>query len=1333
MPKSKKAAAAAAVAASPTPELQKPFDPGAGVVVNTGDLTKQADIEERLLPPPSLGEGIGAALRLETIMDSAAKSYVDSTFDADPEFTWTPERWKQATDGLPPEFHKHIVGARSLTHALWKAGNIRQELDDAATLSRMGAAGVGLRVGAAVLDPAQAVLALATGPLGASAKATRLQNVFRSGLAAGGSNALIEGYLARHQATRDATEVFEAGLLGFVVGAPLGALSKAENATMRALASRGHEQSLLGRVEDAASDGLTITDAGRKALAGSRATPQQQADYWRSQIDANQADAARRSARAVQSTSDSLLPQNARRTHADTLRSELTSAAAREDFLKRIQSAPVEGAERGVLDEHAEFLFNSAFSRAGGKPNAMQLAFARAAVRQAARSAKDANLKAAGADRAAKQAAFDAADARQESVLREQVEAAYRQRDLQDAGLEVAAARVERPEPPRAEDAGRDFQPGDTVWFERGDQLISGKVDAISGNGKVMVKDDATGKVLGFHPDRDDPLGEFSGIVAKASRDADESEAAVFRRGSIGSGQTADVEVPETALSTIKIGKFEIPIRWDYFAIFMRSPLGALKKLAVDVVADPVGFADKRLARGATASELAEMTRLRYEKRFLASFEDHFADYYRRTNTSWLQAEKARARFAEDITLITRGDAARAAEVPEAAKVVAEVRAVHGELLEMAQRHGVDGAEVIDPDPFYIMRKFNHDRIRMIAGKYDEKGVVQLIAGAIRSARAVDEAMAEKIATGYWKTVTGLPYDRDLSDVIQGPKMFGRLRGEMQRLGVDDDVIDDVIEAVSGRAKKVEGDSPRLKHRTVMDELYSADVLTRDGQLERLSIGDLFINDSRLLMRQYTRQMSGLVGFARMGIKSDADWQLRLDEVRAEAQAKGVDPAKLQKHVGYMEDIRAYVLGRPMAGQEYGTFDRVARVLRDINFIRNMGQAGFAQVPEIGNLMGLAGMRAFRLHIPAFNEVLRHAGGRTLDDELARDLINMGLGAEHLSIKPNLREMDEWAFDRNLSALERLTEKGKYITANVSGLAAMNDALHTLASKAFVQKFSDYAQGYSKLGTTDLARLNWAGIGEDNIDGIFKRLREFTQVGDNGRVEGIRWEEWQRADPESFDAFNLAVFRESRKAIQQPTIGETAPWMHTQIGKILTQFRSFTLVAWAKQGMHNLHYADASTAVAWSLSMVFAGAAYAAQNAINFAHDDAQRRKRLEIDEIAKAAFQRAGFASLTPGAIDTVMQFTRGEPMFAYGRTTGLGTGFIVGNPTMDLVSSKILGTLQNASRSVFDDEHLWTRKDVKNGLGLFLPNYIGVRNFVDAASSEFPSRNFLEQRDDR
>jgi hypothetical protein len=147
-------------------------------------------------------------------------------------------------------------------------------------------------------------------------------------------------------------------------------------------------------------------------------------------------------------------------------------------------------------------------------------------------------------------------------------------------------------------------------------------------------------------------------------------------------------------------------------------------------------------------------------------------------------------------------------------------------------------------------------------------------------------------------------------------------------------------------------------------------------------------------VRGYTKQMSGLVGFARIGIKSDADWTLRLDEVLEEAQRSGADAAKLKKHVGYMNDIRNYALGRPMAEQEYGTLDRVLRVLRDVNFIRNMGQAGFAQIPEIGNVLGLVGHARHSRCTSRPSAISSRTREGVLDDELARDLINMGLGGE---------------------------------------------------------------------------------------------------------------------------------------------------------------------------------------------------------------------------------------------------------------------------------------------------------------------------------------------------
>jgi hypothetical protein len=1142
--------------------------------------------------------------------------------------------------------------------------------------------------------------------------------------------------------------VFEAGLLGFVIGAPLGALTKVENAAMRAAAHKGMVQSNLGRVAEDANNGVVLTEAGAKELKSDRPKVlfvDSQGNVKSRLHDTIYVDSKGRASpdhKTSAEMDDALWLSKYRETlRAETdasiakMQAERAAGNAAEDartsFLDRALGAdPAVAKDAGDLNEEAHRLWHATFGENRRKPSARELALARHTVSSMVKSEQ----AAAKAEKSALEAGHDAATAQTAAQKAREEHLAYAQRELQDAGMLPKSTTPPAPEAvakaePAAEvrDHGREFGIGDTAWFEKQGKLFSGKVDKVNEHGRVVLKDDVSGKTVSFHPEKDDPTGEYSGISEKATYTAEEAHP--FLQGSIGSAQIAHADLPDTKQFAIKIGKWSIPIRWDYFSIFDRSGLRSLRKMAIDLVADPVGYADKSLTRGASASEVAELTRLRYEKRFQASFEDEFGKYYQRTNTSWLKADEARTRFAEAITAITRGDEAAARAFPEAAAVVNEVRSVHKELLGLAQRHGVEGAELIDPDPFYMMRKLNHDRIRMIAQKYDPAAVVSFIKGAITKSRVIDEALAEKVAKGYWKTITELPYEHALSEAVYGPKQFARLRDALIERGVEKDIAEEVIDAVAGRSLKTEGDHARLKHRTVLDELHAADVLTRDGTMERLSMSDFFHNDSRLLMRQYTRQMSGLSALAQVGIRSEADWIRRLDEVKAEAAAAGVDDKVYHRHVQYMNDIRSYMLGRPMSDQPFGKLDRVLKVLRDVNFIRNMGQAGFAQVPEIGSLMGHAGMRAFAMHVPAMGDILTHLKAGTLDDALSRDLINMGLGGESLSIKPQLRDVDEWQFDRQLSKFEQVVEKGKYITANVSGLAAMNDALSTMASKMFVQKFSDYANGFSKLGKKDLEKLNWAGIGEDNLDGIFARIKEHVKLGEKGKVEEIDWEGWSKADHQSFDAFNLAVFREARKAIQQPTIGETSPWMHSQIGKVLTQFRSFTLVSWAKQTLHGIHYADASTAAAWGLSTIFAGLGYAAQTSLNFAHNPGERDKRLQPEEIAKAAFQRAGFSSLIPAGIDTVAEYSRGQPYFAYGRTTGLGTGFIVGNPTFDLVATKGLGTLQNVTRSVLDDDHAWTRKDVKNGLGLFMPNYLGVRNFVDAASQEFPARNPLQQ----
>ena len=95
-------------------------------------------------------------------------------------------------------------------------------------------------------------------------------------------------------------------------------------------------------------------------------------------------------------------------------------------------------------------------------------------------------------------------------------------------------------------------------------------------------------------------------------------------------------------------------------------------------------------------------------------------------------------------------------------------------------------------------------------------------------------------------------------------------------------------------------------------------------------------------------------------------------------------------------------------------------------------------------------------------------------------------------------------------------------------------------------------------------------------------------------------------------------------------------------------------------------------------SSVFAGLAYVAQTHVNaLLRNDKEEflQERLTPLEIAKAAFQRSSWASLFPALIDTAAPFFGEDPVFAYGRTTGLATGIISGIPSVQLLDTGLKG----------------------------------------------------------
>jgi hypothetical protein len=291
-------------------------------------------------------------------------------------------------------------------------------------------------------------------------------------------------------------------------------------------------------------------------------------------------------------------------------------------------------------------------------------------------------------------------------------------------------------------------------------------------------------------------------------------------------------------------------------------------------------------------------------------------------------------------------------------------------------------------------------------------------------------------------------------------------------------------------------------------------------------------------------------------------------------------------------------------------------------------------------------------------------------------------------------------------------------------MAPINMVLQRMAGRAAVQRWmNDAVKGASSFSPSRLAGF---GMTEDMAGRVRAQMLKHvkTEEGVLGRnIKRLNIEDWD--DQEVAGAFINAIDRWSRKIIQENDIGQMSQWMTTDLGKTVVQFRSFMVAAWTKQALTGAHHKDMETFMMWSTSILFGGLSYVAQTHINaIGRDDADeyRAERLSSSAIGRSAFQRAGFATIVPPAVDTMAQAVGFEPVFAYGRSTGLASGALTGNPTTDLldkVTRAGQGVIAAATRSDYD----YSQQDARAATSVLpFQNAMIIRNAIAMVTQGLP-----------
>lgn len=582
-----------------------------------------------------------------------------------------------------------------------------------------------------------------------------------------------------------------------------------------------------------------------------------------------------------------------------------------------------------------------------------------------------------------------------------------------------------------------------------------------------------------------------------------------------------------------------------------------------------------------------------------------------------------------------------------------------------------------------------------------------------------------------------LEYLRNPADLVRDS-----LSGRVGPTALDDAV--DFIEAKSKKANDNAGRTSRTRFRSVLNELAEDELELQDGGTRKVKLSEFFEESTEAVARNYLRHLTGSIAWNEMATSTARLYKMNPEDVTMEWIEKTVrreigakkSQAYADRAVAKMKFIHDYFHAIPFGDSpELGKF---LSMVHKMNYSLFMNQLGFAQIAEVGPVLGANGFKAMAAHLPSFKGIHRMMTTGTMPDELSNELVSaFGIGAE-----PYLRSItDNFEDHKPSSSLGRKVDRGldvaNIVTSHISGADYINTAFKMWALKGAVQNLADRVVEYKGnaadiIDTMGPRRIAQMGLDEADVAAIAKEIQANASMVDNGtgkKVGRLNLHEWDKVVADQFiESVSMVVNR----GLQENDPGVLMTWMSHPLGRALMTFRTFVTGAYTKQFLSGLHVRDKHVAISWLLSTFAASLAYTSQtylNSIGRSDREEYLQKRLNPKAIGLAAFQRSNYANLLPGGIDTFVQFAGYDPIFAYGRSSGQATSFVAGNPTVSTLTGawgiprSILGP------TLGGDDYQFSQQDYRNGQRLVVfQNALLVNQVNNFLASQLPRQSVVD-----
>lgn len=542
-----------------------------------------------------------------------------------------------------------------------------------------------------------------------------------------------------------------------------------------------------------------------------------------------------------------------------------------------------------------------------------------------------------------------------------------------------------------------------------------------------------------------------------------------------------------------------------------------------------------------------------------------------------------------------------------------------------AQETGVEGFEAIQRRSGYMPRNLGSAKIINAIAKaaHGERTVRELLMKAMQKAVPdLTERQASVMAKAFITRARGKAMDMDMQTLnLTTGDSRAFIKETLENHGVDAKDIDGIL-SVLGHDIEERGVVSHAKRRMPLD---------LDVSHENISMRDLLDYDVAKVFGHYAQTMAGRSAAAAKGIGSKAKMEEIIQTILREDPDIGKSALGINPSAGkdYLRALMAPFFG----GADETHVLPIVRRMTQLTTLGTMSMLGLPQLAETGAQIATVGLWNWLRTMPEVWKMFR--GKPSERKALADDLQGLTghLGREWALHRADLNlEFGRYDLNESMALAAQLDEalaKGLQLQSHLS----LFNKVKELQTETLLITYTDKLMRKlrdNQFTQEDINRLLDIGFEPKYL----QRLKEHyidtgtVKFNDKGTCDQANFSKWSGED---MAIFNMGMRRLVNQVIQQGEAGEGWLWARSNVGKLLTQFKSFPMLAVQKQVVRNLALNDSVTYNTAMYGLMTAALAFSVREVIN------GRTDKLDAEKIAKGAFGMSNLTGWLPMFTDPV------------------------------------------------------------------------------------------------